>query len=412
MKQKTPLIFVQSNGFGRLFSKVSKHGWANDICTVSRAFTKEVFDAYDCGVDWPQYGPIIVYGTKEFLAACNKTYYLQPFIYDDAEELSMTNLAYKLKERCLNRIGGGFTVSSVTHFFIGMRDDDEFFIRPNHSNKAFEAKPYNKATWAKTVEANDLRDNLDCWLAEVRHGIKNEWRYWIVDGKISSSSQYRKDGELVAISTGLLLPEVDLFVSNAVKDLNSKLPCYVMDVCEFGGSFKVVELNCINSSGFYGDENISNILNDWMGCLKARYSQSISLERIREIRAMIDEINKLDIVTVQITKDDQDVLLTSTERKDLHFTGLSTFGMLEQVVECFKFNDEVVAEPTAICPSCESHNLQEEILVDNFQYGLDEDKIELSASIPVIGCKDCGEKFTDYRAEEIKDLMIRNIRPK
>jgi len=61
------------------------------------------------------------------------------------------------------------------------------------------------------------------------------------------------------------------------------------------------------------------------------------------------------------------------------------------------------------CPRCESVNLKEEIVVDNFEYGAGEDELKLSASIPVVTCNDCGEAFTDFRAAEIKELMIKNV---
>lgn len=65
-------------------------------------------------------------------------------------------------------------------------------------------------------------------------------------------------------------------------------------------------------------------------------------------------------------------------------------------------------EITHQCPNCEFTNLKETIVVDNFDYGVGEEAVKLTASIPVISCNDCGESFTDFRAEEIKHTVIKN----
>jgi YgiT-type zinc finger domain-containing protein len=416
LKTKIPCYVVQNNEFPTLFSKVSKHGWDNNNAVIDCHFTP-AFDGREWNFNFESYGPFLIYGTVEFIKQCARNLYLHHFVYNEEEQLSMKNLGYKLGDLSLNRIGGGIKVEAMTKIFES-GNIAEFFIRPDCVDKAFPANVYNQETWSGMVKSTSLAGDIDCWVTDPKPNIKDEWRFWIIDGQISSSSQYRKDGELVSIPvTDFSWPEIEVFVEKAVTLLDSKLPCYVMDVCEYGTGaageegLKVVELNPINSSGFYGDANIPKILTDWMASMTKRHSQTVALERVRAIRAEMDEINKLDILTVEVTKGDSATLLTDKERESLRFTGLSTFAMLEQVAQCFIFKD-VIPESVQVCPSCESHNVQEEILVDNFQYGLGDDKIELSASVPVISCKDCGEKFTDYRADEIKDLMIKNILPK
>ncbi|KHD09212.1 hypothetical protein PN36_14910 [Candidatus Thiomargarita nelsonii] len=54
------------------------------------------------------------------------------------------------------------------------------------------------------------------------------------------------------------------------------------------------------------------------------------------------------------------------------------------------------------CPVCEQYNVQTTIENDTFTY----DAVELTASIPVRTCNDCGFRFTDEIAEEVEHEAI------
>lgn len=57
----------------------------------------------------------------------------------------------------------------------------------------------------------------------------------------------------------------------------------------------------------------------------------ISLERIQELHAEIDAINKANIRNLVITKDGKPIDLSTRMRDDLRFTGMSTFVLLRHV---------------------------------------------------------------------------------
>lgn len=82
--------------------------------------------------------------------------------------------------------------------------------------------------------------------------IDAEWRWFIVGGKIISGSMYRAHGQLRK------LRELDQEVIDEAQNLaDAWLPmdCVVMDTALVRGRFvKVVEFNCINSSGFYDND--------------------------------------------------------------------------------------------------------------------------------------------------------------
>ena len=78
--------------------------------------------------------------------------------------------------------------------------------------------------------------------------IEQEWRWFIVDGKIVDGSTYRLNGQLVKKHE-----DNPLVIKSAQQLALSWLPddCCVMDVARVDGQLKVVEFNCINASGFY-----------------------------------------------------------------------------------------------------------------------------------------------------------------
>jgi uncharacterized protein (DUF885 family) len=57
----------------------------------------------------------------------------------------------------------------------------------------------------------------------------------------------------------------------------------------------------------------------------------ISLERVRELQAEIDEINRTPLHKVEIMKDGKLIEISNRMRDDMRFTGLSTFALLQQI---------------------------------------------------------------------------------
>jgi uncharacterized protein (DUF885 family) len=57
----------------------------------------------------------------------------------------------------------------------------------------------------------------------------------------------------------------------------------------------------------------------------------ISLERVRQLQAEIDEINRTPLHQVEIMKGGKVVEISNRMRDDMRFTGLSTFALLQQI---------------------------------------------------------------------------------
>lgn len=134
-----------------------------------------------------------------------------------------------------------------------------FFIRPINDDKTFAGHVTNWtdfSIWRKKViklkeTYTTLNTNTEIMVSEPKN-IVQEFRFFIVDEKIITHSLY-KLGNKVIYRNDLCSEDLKFFVYQKIWQAN-KHPAraYVMDVAVLNdGSFKIIEINCINSSGFY-----------------------------------------------------------------------------------------------------------------------------------------------------------------
>lgn len=67
----------------------------------------------------------------------------------------------------------------------------------------------------------------------------------------------------------------------------------------------------------------------------------------------------------------------------------------------------VVPDSLSKCVSCDEVAVVETIETETFPYGVGEEQVMLSALVPVFSCRACGEQWTDYRGEELRDQTVR-----
>ena len=126
------------------------------------------------------------------------------------------------------------------------------FIRPTKDSKVFNGKLYSKIKWEDTVQM--VKEKYLGVMPPVTIQVSSpkkiykEARIWIVDGKIVTSSYY-KFGDNV-VWTEDVEPEGLEFAQRMV-DLYKVAPAFVMDICLTPDGWKIVEINCVNCSGFY-----------------------------------------------------------------------------------------------------------------------------------------------------------------
>jgi putative zinc finger/helix-turn-helix YgiT family protein len=70
--------------------------------------------------------------------------------------------------------------------------------------------------------------------------------------------------------------------------------------------------------------------------------------------------------------------------------------------------DAECAEHTAQshCPNCDSTNVESRSMVDRFRYGVGDNAVELTATIPVNHCRDCDLEYSGADAERVRHEVI------
>lgn len=138
-------------------------------------------------------------------------------------------------------------------------DDEYKFIRPVLDSKSFAGKVFDRHEfydWKRKIVVleEDYGDNV-CkdtviQLCPLRK-IYSEHRFWIVKGEIVTSSTY-KIGWTVHYQ-----PVNDDRFAQYVKERIAEwqpLDAFVIDVCDTDQGIKIVEINTLNSSGFYAGD--------------------------------------------------------------------------------------------------------------------------------------------------------------
>jgi len=137
-----------------------------------------------------------------------------------------------------------------------------FFARPCKDTKAFTGQCFMKESWDEFVKASldnghrqTLNENTMVQIAS-RKDIQREFRAWVVNGKVITASQYKIGNRVV--HERCTEPQV-MDYAQRMADLYCPAKAFVMDVCMIESGMKIVEVNCINCSGFY-DTDIQKLV--------------------------------------------------------------------------------------------------------------------------------------------------------
>jgi len=130
-----------------------------------------------------------------------------------------------------------------------------FFVRPTHDSKVFAGKVVDWTDfweWRERVRGLDnpaplLNMDTPIMAAPLRT-IWREYRTWVVDGRVVTASLY-KEGEQVRYDA--LVPDDVVAYAEDCARVWSPHRAYVLDVAETPDCFRIVEVNCLNSAGFY-----------------------------------------------------------------------------------------------------------------------------------------------------------------
>ncbi len=147
--------------------------------------------------------------------------------------------------------------------------EELLFIRPDSDQKEFAGQIMKRseiATWAQNVMTNapDIF-TLPIVVGEP-YGIEKEWRLFIVDGKVSSGSQYKTRKGL---DTSPDVPNEVIEFGEKMAAKYSPAPIFVMDIAK-SNELYILEVGCFNSAGFY-DADVEKIVYDVSAYVKAHY---------------------------------------------------------------------------------------------------------------------------------------------
>ncbi len=133
-------------------------------------------------------------------------------------------------------------------------ENSEWFLRPNEDDKSFSGTVMRFADIIKME--GDLKDSNNPYLTTQTlisvsspKVIEKEWRHFIVDKKVISSSRYMFNGQL-DISPNDIPDELIKFVEQSCTQY---VPhnVFVMDTAFCNDKFSIIECNCFNGTGFY-----------------------------------------------------------------------------------------------------------------------------------------------------------------
>lgn len=144
-----------------------------------------------------------------------------------------------------------------------IRPASEYFVRPTKDNKFISGQIMSSNAlyeWARDAvsmgQAYDPTIEKEEIIIGTPKHIQYEARFWIVNSKVVTWSQYKR-GNTVVSSHALVDKDMIHFASSLIggfpKELKRWEPAevYCLDICQTDDGFKIVEVNNMNSSGFY-----------------------------------------------------------------------------------------------------------------------------------------------------------------
>ena len=140
---------------------------------------------------------------------------------------------------------------------------EQKFIKPYKDAKIFTGKVFTKVKWEDFV-VRSLADPKTYLLNEASlvqasrpQRVYKEARLWIVGDQIVDAVYYKFHGDVTYERQ--VAPEGLAFAKEMLR-LFSVAEAFVMDICLTTEGWKVVEINCINSAGFYPTSDVRSVV--------------------------------------------------------------------------------------------------------------------------------------------------------
>jgi hypothetical protein len=173
-------------------------------------------------------------------------------LFYNHETFSMENYIKQWGEHMLNCDAQVLTVGEF--FKMDKPDDENIFIRPDADSKAFDGQ-VSKFKNAKTYIQRhlDYETEMDLEtkiLVGPAYNIFKEWRNYVVDGKVVTSSLYRQNFKLKKSGDDIPQSMLD-FVQERINEYKPH-DNFAIDIAStHDGTYYIIECGCLNSVGLY-----------------------------------------------------------------------------------------------------------------------------------------------------------------
>jgi hypothetical protein len=209
----------------------------------------------------------IIYGSTTLILNAYQDARFRKAVFFDPRLFCMENYVARWGRHMLNHDSHSTTFSQLAT--ASHLHETTFFIRPDADSKAFSGQVMTFAEilafGAQLNESTNPHLNLATPVSiSLPKTIEKEWRSFVVDGKIISTTRYLREGALEIDPNDL--PEKLLPFVQGVIEVYQPHPVFVIDIALCAGKFAILECNCFNGTGFYG-HNIPKVLravNAWM----------------------------------------------------------------------------------------------------------------------------------------------------
>lgn len=200
---------------------------------------------------------VFVYGSVKLARLAKKNTHWTPGSFYGGNHLFEIYSKY-YKDNLINYNYEVFKFDQVTDW----QAHEEKFIKPYKDAKIFTGKVFNKNSWSDFVEEalinpkTPMLTKTSLVQVSIPTTIIKEARIWIIGEQIIDSVYYKFNGDIPF--EGQVASEGIAFAKEMIKLFNVA-DAFVMDIGYTSNGWKIVEINCINSSGFYPNSNVESV---------------------------------------------------------------------------------------------------------------------------------------------------------
>lgn len=202
----------------------------------------------------------VFYGSTTLIMNVARDKRLSAGVFYDPRTFNIANYLRHWGDRMLNHDS---QITTFPAFATRLHDEDsEWFLRPNEDNKAFSGTVMRFSDIQKLAAELGISNNPHLGpdtqiVVSSPKSIAREWRHFIVNGKVISSSRYARNGEPDV--AGWDVPEDLLRFVEESCEVYTPHDIFVMDTALCNGRYAIIECNCFNGTGFY-DHDITQVV--------------------------------------------------------------------------------------------------------------------------------------------------------